>query len=188
MDELGRRHYLADSEFQSRFISRFVFAMVVGMAASIMIFNHLAMIELESLKWRMVIFENTLADVIMPYVVYISIFATVLTFSLLWVVSRYLHRDVIGVIYRLKKDMEDVAGGNLRLRIGLRKADPFKETARELDKVVANRRKRLRRSATIFKETKTIIDSIGEVREEFLAEKCRRLADNIRDLEKSIKI
>jgi hypothetical protein len=57
-----------DMDFQSRFILKFVFVMVVGMGASIMLFNYIAMDALESLKWRMVIFESSLAEIVMPYI------------------------------------------------------------------------------------------------------------------------
>jgi methyl-accepting chemotaxis protein len=187
MGQFKRRHYIVEMDFQSRFIVRFVSAMVLGMAASIVLFNHIAMRELESLKWRMVIFEGSLAEIMMPYMFYITIFAVIFTAFLLGVVSNYLHRDIVGVIYRLKRDMEDVANGNLRIRIGLRKTDPFKEAARELDKVVASARRRFRRTNIVFRETKQIIDSIGEVREEFLADKCHRLYENVRELEESMK-
>jgi methyl-accepting chemotaxis protein len=187
MGNHNRRHYVVDMDFQSRFILRFVFAMVVGMGASIVLFNYLAMNALESLKWRMVIFESSLAEIIMPYMFYITVFAAVFTALLLGVVSRSLHRDVIGVTYRLKKDMEEVAGGNFSLRISLRKADSFKDTASELDRVVTNMRGRFLKADGIFREIKSLIDSIGEVKEEFLPEKCTRLVDNVRELQESMK-
>jgi methyl-accepting chemotaxis protein len=174
-------------DFQSRFILKFVFAMVVGMGASIMLFNYLAMDALESLKWRMVIFESSLAEIVIPYMFYITVFAVVLTALLLGMASRFLHRDIIGVTYRLKRDMERVAEGNYNLRIGFRKADSFRDTASELDRVVTNMRKRFQKADGIFRESKRLIDSIGEAREEFLPEKCARLIDNVRELQESMK-
>jgi hypothetical protein len=99
----------------------------------------------------------------------------------------FLHRDVIGVTYRLKRDMEEVARGNFSLRIGLRRADSFKDTASELDRAVTNMRRRFLKADGIFRETKRLIDSLGEVREEVLPEKCAKLVDNIRGLQDSMK-
>lgn len=183
----GRSRSVVDVEFQSRFIFKFALAMMLSMVASIVLFNYLAINALESLKWKMIIYEKSIAEVVMPYMLFISALAVLFTALLLFVASRFLRRDMVGVIYRLNKDMEDVAKGNYRLRIGLRKADPFKDTANELDKVVTSLRGRLRNTNLIFEDTMRLIRSIGEVREEYLPGKCSRLVQNVKALEKSLE-
>lgn len=186
MGDNGKRHYIVDAEFQGRFILKFVVAMVLSMSASIVGFNYLAVKALEGLKWRMVIHEQSVAEIVMPYMYYISVFSAALAVFLLSAASRLLRKEMVGVIYRLNKDMEEVSRGNYRLRIGLRRADPFKDTAVELDSVVTSLREKLRKTNEIFENTKRIIGSIEEVKEAYLPAKCARLVRSAEALEKSL--
>jgi len=182
-----RRHYVVDMDFQVRFIMKFVFAMLVGMTVSILLFNHLAVNALETLKWRMIILERSLADVILPYMFYITVFAVVFTASLLAVVSKFINRDMVSLIYRLRNDLGEVAKGNLGVRIGMRETDPFRDTTEELDRMIVSMRENMETTVEVFRDTKKVIDTITEVREELLPEKCARLVANAGTLEELVK-
>ena len=170
MSNHKRRHYVVDMDFQVRFIMKFVFAMMVGMTVSILLFNHLAVNALETLKWRMIIVERSLADVILPYMFYITVFAAVFTTFLLAVVSRFINRDIAGLIYRLRNDLGEVAKGNLGVRLGMRETDPFRDTTEALDRMIVSMRENMENTGEVFRDTKQIIDTITEVREELLPE------------------
>jgi methyl-accepting chemotaxis protein len=187
MSNHKRRHYVVDMDFQARFIMKFVFAMMVGMTVSILLFNHLAMNALETLKWRMIIFERSLADVILPYMFYITVFAAVFTASLLAVVSKFINRDMVSLIYRLRNDLREVAKGNLGVRLGMRETDPFRDTTDELDRMIASMREDMETTVEVFRDTQKIIDTLTEVREEFLPEKCARLVASAGTLEELMK-
>ena len=174
---------MVDMDFQVRFIMKFVLAMMAGMTVSILLFNHLAMNALETLKWRMVILETSLADVISPYMFYITVFAAVFTTFLLAAVSKFINRDIEGLIYRLRNDLGEVAKGNLGVRLGMRETDPFRDTTEELDRMIVSMRENMETTVEVFRDTKHIIGTITEVRQELLPEKCARLVANAGTLE-----
>ena len=182
-----RRKYIVDTGFQGRFILAFVAICLMGMVFATGLFNYLVMGEIEDMKWRMVWYESSLGDMVFPHLFYLSLFAVLFTASSTAFVSWLITWKVAGPIYRLKKDIDSVAGGNLGLRIALRRADAFRETALELDRMAGALRDRLGDIDSDFREVKKIIDSLPDSKDELLPAKAERLSQKVEAFEGSVK-
>jgi|Deesub1362A_J573_1020465.scaffolds.fasta_scaffold00004_395 methyl-accepting chemotaxis protein len=183
----SRKRYFINPDFQGRFILSFALICLLGMTISVALFNYLTMREFEALKWKMVIYAGNSADIIAPYLIYISIFAVIFTIVVLIIFSRFLRWRVSGPIYRLKKDLDMVRDGNLALNISLRRKDHFRDSAEELNKMVASLREKFKKLGSDFRATKRIIDTLKDVREDLLAVKCDQLSARLYDLEITAK-
>lgn len=173
--------------FQRRFILTFALICLSGMTISAALFNYLAVRELETLRWKMAIHAYTLADVVTPYLLYVSIFTVAFTSAALAAFSRFLRWKLKGPIYRLKNSLEMVGGGNLRLAIRLRKTDPFQAPAMELDKMVTAFRYRFRKIHRDFRLAKRTIDHIEDVREDLLPDRCAELRARLHVLKGAVR-
>ncbi len=182
-----RRRYIVDGEFQGKFILAFVLVCLSGMALSLIFFNYMAVRELESLKWRMVVYESTLGGVLTPYLVYLSAFAVLYTAAALSIVSWFLTWKVAGPIYRLRADMDRIGEGNLHLSVRLRRNDAFKGTAKELDSMVVALRERFGRIDGNYRAAKKVLDSIRDSRENLLAVKAEQLVQEVQELNDSLR-
>jgi len=182
-----RRRYLIDKGFQGRFIFSYVAISVVGMIISIGLFNYFALSAIENLKWRMAIYESTLSEVISPYLFIVIVFAVLLSGSTAVVLSKITTWKIAGPIYRLKKDIDELADGNLNIKFALRKKDAFKDIATELNAVASSLRERFKEIDSSFQEVKGIVQSIPEAKEDLLPLKAERLSLALERLEESIK-
>jgi len=182
-----RRRYLVDKSFQGRFIVSYVAISIAGMITSIGLFNYFALAAIERLKWKMAIYESTLSEVISPYLFTIIVFAALFSGFTVMVLSRITTWKIAGPIYRLKKDIDELADGNLNIKFALRKKDAFKDIATELNAVTASLRERFKEIDSSFQEVKGIVQSIPEAKEDLLLLKAERLSFALEHLEKSIK-
>ena len=182
-----RKQYIVDRNFQGKFILTFVAICLGGMVLAIGLFNWLALSAIEALKWRMVLYESSLSEVIFPHLLYLGIFALVFTASSTALVSWVITWKVAGPIYRLKKDIDGLGNGNLSIRFALRKTDSFKDVALELDSAASALRERFGRINSDFREVKKVVDSLPDSKEELLALKAERLSHTLEALEKSVR-
>lgn len=176
-----------DKEFQGRFILTFVLICLSGMVIAVGLFNYFALNELEDIRWRMAFYENSLASIVTPHLIYLSIFSVLFTVVSMSAASWFITLKVEGPIYRLKKDMEGIGDGNLHLNVRLRNSDMFKDTAQELDSMTTALRERFKNIDKEFNTTKKIIDSLKDTREELLRSKCEQLSYSIENLSNALK-
>ena len=181
-----RRQYITDAEFQGRIITQFAVIMLGAMTVSILALNYFSRNVLESLKWGMVIYAHTLGDLLLPYLIYISIGAFIFTAVVLVLLSRRLYRRVAGTMTRLRNDIKDVAAGDLLKRIALGDDDPFASTADELDMMVCALRDRFRGAEANIQMLKRHVDFLVDAREEMLPIKCEQIMHEIEKLESSL--
>lgn len=95
------------------------------------------------LKWLILplIFISAILYYFKPDV-YILAFAFVFILLLSWRILIMSHRFA-GPIYRLEKDLEDIAKGNFSLRIKFRKKDELKSIAEGINKILGEIEKRI---------------------------------------------
>lgn len=182
-----RKHLVVSKEFQGRFITTFVLICLSGMTAAIALFNYLAASEMEDLKWKMTFYESSLADIIAPHLVYLGIFAVMFTSGAAALMSWFVTWKVAGPIYRLKKDVEAIASGDLSRRVRLRKSDVFKDTAEEIDRMSLSMRDKYKALASDFQEVRAVIDSLGDSRAELLPAKSESILHGIEAMLEDMK-
>ncbi|MGA2775900.1 MAG: methyl-accepting chemotaxis protein [Candidatus Omnitrophota bacterium] len=149
-----RRNYFIDKRFQSDFILKFCTLVITSSVISGLI------IYLMSRSTLTTVFDNSrltiksTADFILPAVLLASAIVIVLIgLATVWVTIFTSHR-IAGPLYRMTKDIEEVAGGNLKKRFSLRNHDELKRLAASFDKMTES----LRESIASIKETVAQLD------------------------------
>jgi len=128
-----RRIYVTKKDFQGRFILRFVLvAILVGMAGT-SVFNVLAWKKLEQTLYTLHLSATSTGDLLLPELRMTALFMTTLIGLLTWIAQRRLITSISGPLFRMKKDVGRMAGGDLSFEIVLRTGDRFRELADEIN-------------------------------------------------------
>lgn len=158
-----RRSYIIQmhKELQMKITLAFVTVSLLGSIISAAAFNFFALRKLETLMWSTHINVKDTGEIIRPLFVYVNIFNFVFIAILLGITILWMMRLKSGPIYRMVKDIMQVAGGDLSTIIALRQKDEFQVVAKELNEMTES----LRRRFTVLNDTYTgISDRVGEIR------------------------
>lgn len=142
MDRLRerRKNYYIGKKFQKKFIMKFCALIIMGS------FISGAIIYLMSKATVTTIFENSrltiksTADFILPAVVLSSAVMIILIGLATIAVTLFTSHRIAGPLYRIEKDVDDVAAGNLKKTFNLRTTDEMKSIAASLDAMVRSLR------------------------------------------------
>ena len=130
-----RRNYFIKKEFQRNFIVKFCILVIIGAVISGSI------IYMMSRSTVTTTFENSrltiksTADYILPAVLLSSVIVIFLIGVASIGVTLFTSHRIAGPLYRMEKDVEEVASGNLKKRFSLRKTDELKALAESLDRM-----------------------------------------------------
>lgn len=128
-----RRNYFIDKKFQTRFITKFCFVLVLG---SILI---ACLTYYRNMQTTTVAFENlrvvvkTTADFINPIVLEILLIVTVISASATIIVTLFASHKISGPLYKLTKDIEKMRNGDLSSAVCIRAKDQMRLLASEFD-------------------------------------------------------
>lgn len=168
-----RKNYFIKRKFQAGFIVKFCGLLVAASMLSGII------IYMMSGKAVTTAFENSrlvvksAADFILPAVFSSGLAAVVIMGVAAIMVTMYVSHRIAGPLYRMEKDIQEVAGGNLNKRFGLRSTDELKALAESLDAMVTGLRQNIGAVKTAASELEK--ELAGEAKEK--AEKLRKALD-----------
>jgi len=158
-----RRNYLINREFQFRYIGR----MIIGIVVMAMIVSFTVYYT----TWARIMdeFYNVarIASRFAP--LFNSINQTLLVILLVFLVlvvifSVFISHRIAGPIYRFEKTLQAIAGGDMTMRVGLRKRDEFKQLADAMNEMVGELRNSLSSNRTLIEEMISIFERIEESR------------------------
>lgn len=184
-----RKLYITDKGYQWRAVLSIIAICAAGLFINLVLFNYLAYRELESLQWKGHINAGSTGDVVMPLLIYTGIFSSALTVLALFFYFRRLMHRTAGPLFRLKKDIERAAQGDLSVTIYLRKADDFKDAARECNRAIESLRNRfslLKEKFLFIGRTLDILEYAKD-REGVSAQKCKLLKEAVESLHREGK-
>ncbi len=156
-----RRNYLINREFQFRYIGR----MIIGIIVMAMIVSFTVYYT----TWARIMdeFYNVarIASRFAP--LFNSINQTLLVILLVFLVlvvifSVFISHRIAGPIYRFEKTLQAIAGGDMTMRVGLRKRDEFKPLADTMNEMVGELRNSLSTNRTLIEEMISIFERIEE--------------------------
>lgn len=184
MKDYKRRHYFIDKGYQGRIILNIIMVCAAGMFLELGLFNYLSFRNMESLRWKMHIEADKVSEIISSYLLYSSIIALLFTITALYLFLRFVLRKTAGPIYRLNKDLQTAAEGDLSLNIWLRRDDDFRETAVELNKMLEAVRGDFRKLGAGFSEIDKTVNSLEYMldKPEIASRKCRQLIEHLEPL------
>lgn len=138
-----RKNYFIKKEFQRNFILKFCGLVILASLISG------AIIYAVSRSTVTTTFENSrlsirsTADYILPTLLLTSIVVVALIGVATIVVTLFTSHRIAGPLYRIEKDVEEIAAGNLTMRFRLRTGDEIKALAVSLDVMAHNLREHI---------------------------------------------
>ena len=135
-----RKNYFIDKKFQATFIIKFCVLIIIGAVISGSIIYLMAKPTVTTTfeNSRLVI-KNT-ASYILPSVLLSSLVAIGLIGIATILITLFTSHRIAGPLYRMEKDVQELASGNLTKKFSLRKADELKALAESLDKMAQSLR------------------------------------------------
>ena len=131
-----RRNYYIDREFQTLFVLKFCSLVVMGAVISGL------MVYMMSRATVTTIFENSrltiksTADFILPAVLLSGAVVIALIGLAAIIMTIFVSHKIAGPLYRLDKDVQEVASGNLNMVFRLRAGDEIKPLVTSLNNMV----------------------------------------------------
>ena len=128
-----RKNYFIDKKFQSLFIIKFCALVVLGAILSSVIIYLMSKSTVTTSFDNLRLVIKSTADFILPAVLLSSIVVVVIIGIATIAITLFTSHRIAGPLYRVAKDIEEVASGNLAKRFNLRKTDELKALAKGLN-------------------------------------------------------
>lgn len=135
-----QRKYLVDRSLQMRYSVLFVIIALAGNICSVVIFNVLALKNLDAVMWSTHIGVRTTAEILNPLFISVNT-ATFIFIAILLIMSgMWMIRKASGPLYRMSRDIDRIAEGNLSVNVSLREKDAFQNVADSLNEMTVRLR------------------------------------------------
>lgn len=131
-----RRNYYIDKEFQTIFILKFCSLIAIGSIISGFIIYAMSRATVTTTFEHSRLAMKSTADFILPAVLLSGAVVVVLIGLATIVMTLFISHKIAGPIYRLDKDVQEVASGNLKMVFRLRAGDEIKPLAVSLNNMV----------------------------------------------------
>ena len=131
-----RRNYFIDRKFQSIFILKFCALVIIGAVISGAIIYALSMSTVTTTFENSRLMIKSTADYMLPAVLLSGAIVVILTGLATIMVTLFTSHRISGPLYRVEKDLEEIASGNLTKRFNLRQTDELKKLAENLNNTV----------------------------------------------------
>jgi len=140
---IKRRNYFIDKKFQSNFILRFCFIVVVTGALIMAILYALAgKANTVSFVNSRVVVQNT-ADFLFPLLIQTFVVSIIIVGLATIVVTLFVSHRIAGPLYRFKKVLGSLGEGNFSISCRIRRKDALQDVALAFNDMIANVRKTL---------------------------------------------
>jgi len=172
-----RRNYFINKRFQSSFIIKFCALVIIGSLISA------ALIYAMSRATVTTTFENSrlaiksTADYILPAVLLASAIVIVVIGVATIIVTLFTSHKIAGPLYRIEKDTEQAASGDLTMKFAIREGDQMRPLAAQFRTMVAAMRERIEAIKRITAALDAAAGRDGASKE---------ITDNIRDLKAAV--
>lgn len=176
MDELHnrRRNYFIKKQFQAKFIVKFCALVVLGALISGFVIYAMSKSTVTTTFENSRLMIKSTADYILPAVLLGSVVVIISIGLATIAVTLFTSHKIAGPLYRMEKDVAEVAGGNLTKRFNLRRGDEVRPLAEALDAMAQSLRSRMLAVRRCLEEldaelAKSCKDAPPEVREKAAA-------------------
>ncbi len=159
---IKRRQLYINRDFQTRFILKFCLILLLGGAISIGLtfFNTQESLTSSFSNSKLVIQNTSLA--IMPSVIYTTLISTLVIGLIVIMVTLLASHKIAGPMFRFEQDINNIAAGDLKSRIDIRKEDQFQAIATSLNNMIDSLNTKfsdIKRDANALAEKKDLPES-----------------------------
>lgn len=133
-----RRQFFIKKKFQSRFILHFCLSILLGgfiSTGSVLYFSKGNLTALFQ-NSNLVVTDTSLF--ILPAVLYANMITIIILSLSMIVVTLFVSHKIAGPLFRLEKDINLIAEGDLTFKIHLRKGDQLRELSVDINQMTAN--------------------------------------------------
>ena len=130
-----RKNYFIKKDFQIRFIVKFCTLVILGAVVSGTIIYAMSISTVTTTFENSRLIIKSTAEFILPAVLLSSTIVVLLLGLATVAITLVASNRVAGPIYRMKKDIREVASGNLRKKFSLRHRDEGKDLAASLNEM-----------------------------------------------------
>ncbi len=135
-----RRNYFINKDFQGRFVLIFVALASIGGLMAVGLFNYLAQKRIDLIMYSIHIPAKRINELLSSDMLYANLFSFFIVLFFLIAAINRLSLSISGPLYRIRKDLKEIARGDLSFNITLRYKDEFKDFASELNNMIENLR------------------------------------------------
>ncbi|MFA5062449.1 MAG: methyl-accepting chemotaxis protein [Candidatus Omnitrophota bacterium] len=150
-----RRNYLIDRNFQLQFILRFSILVLLGGLITTAVLYLLAMQSTTVVFHNSRVVARTTADAILPLLLPTVVIVTVIIGIAAAVLAMFVSHKISGPLFRFKKVLETLSGGDFSLDFSIRECDQLHDVAGILNGMIRETRQemhKLKESAALLKE------------------------------------
>ena len=133
-----RKNYYIKKEFQRNFILKFCTLIVIGAILSGVIIYYYSLSTVTTTFENSRLTMKTTADFILPTILFSSAIVILLVGIATIIVTLLTSHRIAGPLFRIEKDVGEIADGDLKVRFNLRSTDEIKALAVALDVMVRN--------------------------------------------------
>ncbi|MCK4946987.1 MAG: methyl-accepting chemotaxis protein [Candidatus Aureabacteria bacterium] len=130
-----RKNYFIKKDFQIRFVIKFCTLVILGAVVSGTIIYAMSRSTVTTTFENSRLIMKSTAEFILPAVLLSSTIVVLLLGLATVAITLVASNRVVGPIYRMKKDIQEVASGNLRKKFSLRHRDEGKDLAESLNEM-----------------------------------------------------
>lgn len=180
-----RRKYLINQDLQLRYSILFIVIAITGNICSVVLFNVFALKELDALLWSTHISVRTTAEVLNPLFLTVNI-ATFLFITALSILSGiWMIRNASGPLFRMSRDIDRIADGDLSTSVLLREKDEFQYVADALNNMATMLRAEFLSITNKYDDISRMLAAVDQSAREGAVspEACDSIIKNITDLE-----
>lgn len=131
-----RRIHMVKMEFQRNFILKFCAIIVLSSLIIAVIVYLLSMASATTVFENSRLVIKSTSDFILPLLILSCLAAIIVTGTLTIIITLLVSHRIAGPIYRLEKDVAEVAKGNMNVYFQVRKKDELKELAQALNQML----------------------------------------------------
>jgi methyl-accepting chemotaxis protein len=135
-----RRTYIVDAGLQMKVALVFAAVSLTASTAAVAAFNYFSLKRMEAVMWSTHIAVRTTGEIVGPLFIYTNVINFIAVLILLIITIMWMMRKTRGPLYRMSRDIQRVADGDIAAEVTLRQKDEFKNAANELDLMVKSMR------------------------------------------------
>ena len=154
-----RRKYFIKMKFQREFILKFCILVTVGAIISGGIVYILSMSTVTTTFENSRLVMKSTADFILPAILLSSAIVIVFIGFAMVIVTLFTSHRVAGPLYRMEKDIKEVASGNLTKTFRVRQNDELKTLATSLDEMTKDLRAEINSIKRVLTELESTVTS-----------------------------
>lgn len=137
-DANRRKQYFIKKGFQTRFVLKFCFLLLIAVVLSSALLYSFSRGTLTSTFEHATLRVTDTAEAILPAMLYTNLITLALVLVAAIGVTLFVSHKIAGPLFRFEKELQAVAGGDLTKRISLRHKDQGKDMAESLNQMIAS--------------------------------------------------